>query len=93
MNQHSGSNRQGGSPGHEVRARLPGTFYRKPAPDQPNYVNPGDEVAAGDVVGLIEVMKTFHQVTAEHAGIAGEFLVGNESPVKAGQTLLVIGTG
>ena len=93
MNDNTGSNQQGGSPGHEVRAKLPGTFYRKPAPDQRNYKNPGDGVAVGDVLGLIEVMKTFHQVVAEHDGIAGEFLVGNESPVKAGQTLVVIGPG
>lgn len=77
--------------GHEVRAMLPGTFYRKPAPDQPNYKDPGDAVSAGDVLGLIEVMKTFHQVTSEHDGIVGEFLVDNEAPIRAGQVLVVVG--
>lgn len=75
---------------HEIRAMLPGTFYRKPAPDQPNYKNPGDSVSVGDVLGLIEVMKTFHQVTSEHEGTLGEFLVDNEAPIKAGQVLVAI---
>ena len=75
---------------HEVRAMLPGTFYRKPAPDQPNYKDPGDTVSAGDVLGLIEVMKTFHQVISEHDGTLGAFLVDNEAPIKAGQVLVTI---
>ena len=41
-----------------ILSPLPGTFYRKPAPDQPPYKNEGDTVAAGDVIGLVEVMKS-----------------------------------
>ena len=43
----------------ELLAPLPGVFYRKPAPDKPAYKSEGDIVAVGDVVGLIEVMKSF----------------------------------
>ncbi len=78
------------SGGHEVRARLPGIFYRKPAPDQPNFKNPGDAVSVGDVLGLIEVMKTFHQVVAERGGVMGDFQVDNEAPIRAGQSLAII---
>ena len=49
-----------------VLSPLPGIFYRKPAPDQPPYKNQGDAVTAGDTLCLIEVMKTFTPVVAEH---------------------------
>lgn len=90
MNEKPGPAQADTPDGHEVRAMLPGTFYRKPAPDQPNYKDPGDRVSVGDVLGLIEVMKTFHQVISEHDGTVGEFLVDNEAPIKAGQTVVVI---
>ena len=70
-----------------IAAPLPGTFYRKPAPDQPPFKTDGDLVAAGDAVGLIEVMKTFTQVTAEEAGRLVRFLVQNEDAVMAGEPL------
>ena len=70
-----------------IPAPLPGTFYRKPAPDQPDFKSEGDAVAIGDTIGLIEVMKTFTPVTAEEAGTLAKFLVDNEEPVMAGQPL------
>ena len=70
-----------------IAAPLPGTFYRRPAPDQPAFKNDGDPVAVGDPVGLIEVMKTFTQVTAEEAGRIRRFLVANEDAVMAGEPL------
>lgn len=69
---------------------LPGTFYRKPAPDQPNYKNEGDRVAVGDVVGLVEVMKSFNEVRAEAAGRIIRFIADNEEAVMAGQPLAEI---
>ena len=74
-------------PTKTVPAPLPGTFYRKPAPEQPPFKADGDAVAAGDTVGLIEVMKTFTPVTAEEAGKSIRFLVDNEDAVMAGQAL------
>ena len=72
----------------QVLSPLPGTFYRKPAPDQPPYKENGDSVAIGDTIGLVEVMKSFHEVKAETDGKVAAFLVDNEEPVMAGQTLL-----
>jgi acetyl-CoA carboxylase biotin carboxyl carrier protein len=71
----------------EIFSPLPGTFYRKPAPDQPVYKEPGDSVAKGDVIGLVEVMKTFYEVKSELDGHIDVFLVENEDPVQAGQPL------
>ena len=52
----------------EIVSPLPGTFYRRPSPDKPPYKEVGDSVAKGDIVGLIEVMKTFNEVKAEADG-------------------------
>lgn len=76
---------------HAILSPLPGTFYRRPAPDQPNYKNDGDSVSVGEVIGLIEVMKSFHEVVADVAGTIVAFAVDNEEPVMAGQPLAEIG--
>ena len=65
-------------------------FYRKPAPDKPAYKSEGDIVAVGDVVGLIEVMKSFIEVHADASGKIVRFVVGDEEPIMAGQPLLEI---
>lgn len=74
----------------ELLAPLPGVFYRKPAPDKPPYKSEGDIIAVGDVVGLIEVMKSFVEVQAEASGKIVRFVVGDEEPIMAGQLLLEI---
>lgn len=75
----------------QLLSPLPGTFYRRPAPDKPAYKNEGDTVAVGDVIGLIEVMKSFTEVKAEIAGKITKFMADNEEPVMAGQPLAEIG--
>ena len=74
----------------EILSPLPGTFYRRPAPEQPVYKEEGDAIAAGDVIGLVEVMKSFHEVKADAPGTVTRFLVANEDPVMAGQPLAEI---
>ena len=71
----------------QILSPLPGTFYRSPAPDKPPFKEDGDAVAVGDVVRLIEVMKSFHEVKAEVAGANVRFAVDNEEPVMAGAVL------
>ena len=73
-----------------IQAPFPGTFYRRPAPDQPPYKNEGDTVAAGDVVGIIEVMKTFTQLASEMSGRVVRFLAENDDPIMAGQAIVEI---
>ena len=73
-----------------ILSPLPGTFYRKPAPDKPHYKEEGDTVAVGDVIGLIEVMKSFNEVKADLAGKIVKFIADNEEPVMAGQPLVEI---
>ena len=73
---------------HEIKSPLPGTFYRKPAPDQPSFKEVGDSVAAGDVIGLIEVMKSFHEIKSDAAGTVTAYPADDGEPVMAGQTLV-----
>lgn len=74
----------------EILSPLPGTFYRRPSPGAPAFVKEGDVIAAGAVVGVVEVMKMFNEVQADTGGRVVRFLVENEAPVEAGQPLLVI---
>ncbi len=72
----------------QIVSPLPGTFYHRPAPDQPPYKSVGDSVAIDDVIGLVEVMKSFHEVKATETGVLKAFLVDNEDAVMAGQPLV-----
>ena len=74
-----------------VKAQMPGTFYRRPDPESDPYVNEGDSVSAGDTVGLIEVMKSFHEVKAEEDGTVSKILVDAEEAVDAGQDIVELG--
>ena len=76
----------------EIRSALPGTFYRKPAPDQPPYKEAGDSVAVDDVVGLVEVMKSFHEIKSTVSGVIENFLVENEQPITPGQVVAEVRT-
>lgn len=73
-----------------VVSPIPGMFYRKPTPDKDVYVNVGDEVAEGEIIGLVEVMKSYYEVKAETSGILKEFKVENEAMLEAGQEIAVI---
>ncbi len=72
----------------QILSPLPGTFYRRPSPDEPVYKETGDAVAIGDTIGVIEVMKSFHEVKSEIAGTVAKFLTENEDAVMAGQPLV-----
>lgn len=71
----------------EIVSPLPGTFYRRSSPDAAPYKEAGDAVAEGEVIGLIEVMKSFHEVKAPASGVIRAFLVENEDAVMAGQPI------
>jgi biotin carboxyl carrier protein len=71
----------------QILSPLPGTFYRSASPDKPPYKAEGDAVAVGDVIGLVEVMKSFHEVRSEVAGSNLRFTVDNEEPIMAGAPL------
>lgn len=69
---------------------LPGTFYRAPAPDKSPFVEQGQSVQAGMVIGLIEVMKQFTEIPAEYSGHNIQFLLENGAMVEPGQPLATL---
>ncbi|MFU8868530.1 acetyl-CoA carboxylase [Natronococcus sp.] len=75
-----------------IQSPMPGVFYTRPDPDEETFVDEGDEVAEGDVVGLVGVMKNFHDITAPADGTITEFVMENEQEVDAGDDLLVLET-
>lgn len=74
----------------KVLSPIPGVFYRKPSPDESDYVNEGDVVSTGQVIGLVEVMKSYYEIKAEADGVIESFAVENEASVDAGQEIAVI---
>jgi acetyl-CoA carboxylase biotin carboxyl carrier protein len=73
-----------------IRTPIPGTFYRRPSPDAEPFVAEGATVSAGDVVGLVEIMKSFHEIKSEESGTVQRFLVENDDAVEAGQDIATL---
>ena len=71
----------------EIKAHLPGVFYRRSSPNEPELKADGAAVEATEVVGLIEVMKSFHEVPAGVAGKNIRFTVDDGDAVMVGQTI------
>ena len=73
-----------------IKSPMIGTFYRKPAPDKPNFVEEGDEVRNGKVVCVIEAMKLFNEIESEVSGKIVKILVEDSSPVEYDQPLFLV---
>ena len=71
----------------EIKSELVGTFYSRPNPDAEPYVRVGGRVQPATVVGLIEAMKLYNDVTANCTGVIAEVLVENQQAVEFGQVL------
>lgn len=76
--------------GELVTAPVLGVFYRRPSPEEPPYATPGDPVAANQVLGVIEVMKTYYDVMSPCAGVLAEFLIDDGQPVEFGTPLALV---
>jgi acetyl-CoA carboxylase biotin carboxyl carrier protein len=73
-----------------IKSPMIGTYYRKPAPDKPNYVEIGDEITPGKVVCIIEAMKLFNEIESEVKGKIVKILVEDASPVEYDQPLYLV---
>jgi acetyl-CoA carboxylase biotin carboxyl carrier protein len=76
-----------------VVAPLVGVFYRASSPGSKPFVEVGDTVERGQVVGIVEAMKMMNEVQSDYRGTVGEFVVKNGETVQYEQTLLYIDVG
>ena len=73
-----------------IKSPIIGTFYRKPAPDKPSFVEVGTTVNTGDTVCVIEAMKLFNEIESEVSGKIVKVLVDDASPVEFDQPLFLV---
>jgi len=76
--------------GHVVKAPMVGTFYASSTPGSPAFVKVGQQVKAGETLGIIEAMKMFNQIEADVAGTVQAILVENGQPVEFDEPMFVI---
>jgi len=74
----------------EITSPIIGTFYRKPAPDKPVFVEVGDSVNSETIVCMVEAMKLFNEIEAEVSGKIVKVLVEDGTPVEFGQPLFLV---
>jgi acetyl-CoA carboxylase biotin carboxyl carrier protein len=73
-----------------VRSPIVGTFYESPSPGAPAFVKPGDSIAVGQVICIVEAMKLMNEIESDYAGIIVKSYLSNGQPVEYGQSLFAI---
>ena len=73
-----------------IKSPIIGTFYRKPSPDKPSFVEVGQNILEGDVLCVIEAMKLFNEIESEVSGKIIKILVDDQNPVEFDQPLFII---
>ena len=73
-----------------IKSPIIGTFYRKPSPDKPAFVEVGDTINEGDVLCVIEAMKLFNEIESEISGKIVKVLIDDSSPVEFDQPLFLV---
>ena len=79
-----------GNAEHIITAPMIGTFYSAPSPGARPFVQIGDQISVGQVVGIIEAMKIMNEIVAEASGTVTEILAANGQPVEYGSPLLAL---
>jgi acetyl-CoA carboxylase biotin carboxyl carrier protein len=75
-----------------IDAPMIGTYYVAPSPQDPPFVNVGDHVETGQVIGIIEAMKIMNEIVADRSGRVVEIIAQNGEAVEYGSPLLRIAT-
>ena len=70
-----------------------GVFYRAPSPGDPNFVEVGDNVSIGQVIGVVEAMKFFNEIVSEIEGTVAEIVAQNSELVETGAPLIRVQKG
>lgn len=77
--------------GIPITSPMTGIYYSAPSPGSPPFVQVGDEITAGQVIGLIEAMKVFNEVPSPTSGTVSKIMVESGQLVNLGEPLLYIG--
>jgi acetyl-CoA carboxylase biotin carboxyl carrier protein len=80
-----------GPTGTPVSSPMTGIFYLTANPASPAFVKEGDQVSVGQVVGLIEAMKVYNEITAAFAGTVTKIVAESGTVVQPGEPLMYIG--
>lgn len=73
-----------------VTSPMVGTFFRRPSPTSPPFVEVGDEVQPGTSVCIVEVMKLLNTIEAGCVGRVVSILVEDGAPIESGQPLMIL---
>ncbi len=73
-----------------IKSPIIGTFYRKPSPDKPAFVEVGSDIKEGDILCVIEAMKLFNDIESEVSGKIVKVLVDDSTPVEFDQPLFLV---
>ena len=76
--------------GNRIKSPIVGTFYRKPAPDKPPFVEVGDHVEKGQVVCIVEAMKMMNEIKSDFSGTIKSINVEDGTPVEFDQNLITV---
>ena len=72
-----------------VKSPMVGVAYLSADPNSPPYVKVGQHVKAGDILLLIEAMKTFNEIKAPKSGVIKKIVALNSQPVEFGDHLII----
>ena len=73
-----------------LESPMVGVFYRSSQPGSPPFVEIGQAVAVDQPIGMIEAMKVFSEVKAEHAGVVVSIPAQDGKLVQAGTALVIL---
>ena len=73
-----------------IKSPIIGTLYRRPSPDKDPFINVGDRIDEGSIVGIVEAMKLFNEIESDVSGTIIKVLVDDMSPVEYDQPLFLV---
>jgi len=79
--------------GHRIGSPIVGTFYRAAEPGGTPFVDVGDSIEPGQVIGIVEAMKLMNEITTDRPGVVVEILAGDGEPVEFDQPLITVAPG
>lgn len=76
--------------GEFIKSPMVGTFYRCPSPNAAPYVNVGDKIKKGQIIGIVEAMKIMNEIEADFDCKVVEIIANDAQPVEFGSNLIKV---